>query len=115
MICAKRLCSILVYAHFVSKVIKLDVANFLYVTQSQGTSEDRIKCIIKEVEQSGDVIHFVKEVQNIFEATSSRARSFAYILKHALEKGVIQVGIAILIFYRTSAKTSKISLDPLFS
>ncbi|XLR06589.1 hypothetical protein S83_034527, partial [Arachis hypogaea] len=71
------------------KVIKLDVANFLYVTQSQGDFENIIKRIIKEVGQSGDVLLFVKEVQNIFE-TSSSAQNFAYHLGHALERGVIQ-------------------------
>ncbi|RYR79744.1 hypothetical protein Ahy_A01g004551 [Arachis hypogaea] len=71
------------------KVIKLDVANFLYVIQSQGDFENIIKRIIKEVGQSGDVLLFVKEVQNIFE-TSSSAQNFAYHLGHALERGVIQ-------------------------
>ncbi|QHO18739.1 putative serine/threonine-protein kinase [Arachis hypogaea] len=45
------------------KVIKLDVANLLYVIQSQGDFENIIKRIIKEVGQSGDVLLFVKEVQ----------------------------------------------------
>ncbi|MED6153228.1 hypothetical protein PIB30_099730, partial [Stylosanthes scabra] len=72
------------------KVIKLDVSNFLYgVTQSEGAIEDMIKGIIKEVEESGDVLLFVKEVQNIFE-TSSLAQNFAYHLGHALERGLIQ-------------------------
>ncbi|CAK8565783.1 unnamed protein product [Lathyrus sativus] len=72
------------------KVITLDVADFLYVISNQGFSEDRVKCLIKEIEQSGDVILFVKEVHHLFEAVTSGAKTFAYILKHALERGVIQ-------------------------
>ncbi|MED6156374.1 hypothetical protein PIB30_013866 [Stylosanthes scabra] len=74
------------------KVIKLDVSNFLYgVTQSEGGTEDMIKSIIKEVEQSGDVLLFVKGVQNMFETSSSLAQNFEYHLVHALERGFIQV------------------------
>jgi ATP-dependent Clp protease ATP-binding subunit ClpC len=77
-------------------VITLDVANFLYVISNQVSSEERMKCLIKEIEQSGDVILFVKEVHHLFDKATSDARSFSYILKHALERGVIQVRIIIL-------------------
>nr|XP_027189401.1 ATP-dependent Clp protease ATP-binding subunit ClpA homolog CD4A, chloroplastic-like [Cicer arietinum] len=50
----------------------------------------QIKSLLKEIEQSGDVILFVKEVHHLFDAATSGARSFTYILKHALERGVIQ-------------------------
>jgi ATP-dependent Clp protease ATP-binding subunit ClpA len=72
------------------------VANFLYVISNQVSSEERMKCLIKEIEQSGDVILFVKEVHHLFDKPTSDARSFSYILKHALERGVIQVRIFIL-------------------
>jgi len=42
------------------------------------------------MELSGNVIFFVKEVHHIFDAAMSGACSFAYNLKHALERGVIQ-------------------------
>ncbi|GAU13507.1 hypothetical protein TSUD_128040 [Trifolium subterraneum] len=71
------------------RVITLDVADFLFVS-NQGSSEERIKCLIKEIEQSGDVILFVKEVHHLFDAATPGARSFSYIFKHALERGVIQ-------------------------
>ncbi|WJX31441.1 hypothetical protein P8452_19867 [Trifolium repens] len=72
------------------KVITLDVANFLYVISNQVSSEERMKCLIKEIEQSGDVILFVKEVHHLFDKATSDARTFSYILKHALERGVLQ-------------------------
>lgn len=72
-------------------MIALDVANFLYVISNKGASEEIIKCLIKEVEQSGDVILYVKEAHHFFKPTTPQAREFAYILKHALERGVIQV------------------------
>jgi ATP-dependent Clp protease ATP-binding subunit ClpC len=74
-------------------VVALDVADFLYVISNQESSEERIKCLIKEIELSGNVILFVKEVHHIFDGETSEADSFAYILKHALERGVIQVRI----------------------
>lgn len=82
-------------------MITLDVADFLYVISNQGSSEERIKCLIKEIEQSGDVILFVKEVHHLFEAATSGAKIFAYILKHALERGVIQVRIFIFFIFQS--------------
>lgn len=79
-------------------MITLDVADFLYVISNERSYEDRIKSLLKEIEQSGDVILFVKEVHHLFDAATSGARSFTYILKHALERGVIQVRIVILMF-----------------
>ncbi|XP_061362226.1 ATP-dependent Clp protease ATP-binding subunit ClpA homolog, chloroplastic-like [Gastrolobium bilobum] len=72
------------------KVIKLDVANFLYITSNQGNSEERTMCLFKEVEQSGDVILFVKQADILFEAKTNGARNFTCILKYALERGLIQ-------------------------
>ncbi|XP_028783651.1 ATP-dependent Clp protease ATP-binding subunit ClpA homolog, chloroplastic-like [Neltuma alba] len=72
------------------KVIKLDVAHLLYETSCQKTPEERTSCLIKEIEESGDVILFIKQVHFFFEATIIGTRKFSYILKHALQNGAIQ-------------------------
>ncbi|KAF7831254.1 ATP-dependent Clp protease ATP-binding subunit [Senna tora] len=44
----------------------------------------------KEIEESGDVILFIKQVHTFFETTTVGARNSSYALKHALDGGVIQ-------------------------
>ncbi|XP_054797496.1 ATP-dependent Clp protease ATP-binding subunit ClpA homolog, chloroplastic-like [Prosopis cineraria] len=83
------------------KVIKLDLAHFLYETSCQKTPEERTSCLIKEIAESGDVILFINKVHSFFDATNKGTHKFSYILKRALQSGTIQcIGSATVDEYR---------------
>ena len=70
----------------------LDLASMLAGTKYRGDFEDRVKCIIKEVQRAGDVIVFIDELHTIVGAGSAEgAIDAANILKPALGRGEIQV------------------------
>ena len=74
------------------RVISLDLALMVAGTKYRGDFEDRVKCIIKEVQRAGDVIVFIDELHTIVGAGSAEgAIDAANILKPALGRGEIQV------------------------
>ena len=74
------------------RIVTLDLASMLAGTKYRGDFEDRVKCIIKEVQRAGDVIVFIDELHTIVGAGSAEgAIDAANILKPALGRGEIQV------------------------
>ena len=74
------------------RIVTLDLASMLAGTKYSGDFEDRVKCIIKEVQRAGDVIVFIDELHTIVGAGSAEgAIDAANILKPALGRGEIQV------------------------
>ena len=74
------------------RIVTLDLASMLAGTKYRGDFEDRVKCIIKEVQRAGDVIVFIDELHTIVGAGSAEgAIDAANILKPALSRGEIQV------------------------
>ncbi len=74
------------------RIVTLDLASMLAGTKYRGDFEDRVKCIIKEVQRAGDVIVFIDELHTIVGAGSAEgAIDAANILKPALGRGEIQI------------------------
>lgn len=74
------------------RIVTLDLSSMLAGTKYRGDFEDRVKCIIKEVQRAGDVIVFIDELHTIVGAGSAEgAIDAANILKPALGRGEIQV------------------------
>ena len=74
------------------RIVTLDLASMLAGTKYRGDFEDRVKCIIQEVQRAGDVIVFIDELHTIVGAGSAEgAIDAANILKPALGRGEIQV------------------------
>ena len=74
------------------RIVTLDLASMLAGTKYRGDFEDRVKCIIKQVQRAGDVIVFIDELHTIVGAGSAEgAIDAANILKPALGRGEIQV------------------------
>ena len=74
------------------RIVTLDLASMLAGTKYRGDFEDRVKCIIKEVQRAGNVIVFIDELHTIVGAGSAEgAIDAANILKPALGRGEIQV------------------------
>ncbi len=70
----------------------LDMAALVAGTQFRGQFESRIKGLIGEVKQNGNIILFIDEVHNLTGAGESEgAMSAANILKPALSRGELQV------------------------
>lgn len=70
----------------------LDLTALVAGTQFRGQFESRIKGLIKEVQEAGNIILFIDEVHNIVGAGDSEgSMSTANILKPALSRGEIQV------------------------
>ncbi len=74
------------------EIYLLDLTSLVAGTQFRGQFESRVKGLITEVKQAGDVILFIDEVHNITGAGDSEgAMNAANILKPALSRGEIQV------------------------
>ncbi|MEE8141699.1 MAG: ATP-dependent Clp protease ATP-binding subunit, partial [Planctomycetota bacterium] len=84
------------------RLVTLDLASLLAGTKYRGEFEKRIKSIIKEVQESGDVILFIDELHTIMGAGASESSLDASnILKPALSRGDIQcIGATTLDEYR---------------
>ena len=74
------------------RIVSLDIASMLAGTKYRGDFEDRVKCVLREVERAGDVIIFIDEIHTIVGAGSAEgALDAANILKPALSRGEIQI------------------------
>ncbi|MEG1426349.1 MAG: ATP-dependent Clp protease ATP-binding subunit [Oscillospiraceae bacterium] len=70
----------------------LDLTSLVAGTQFRGQFESRIKGLVEEVKQSGNIILFIDEVHNLVGAGDSEGgMNAANILKPALSRGEIQV------------------------
>ena len=86
------------------RVVALDMALLVAGTQYRGQFEERLKRIIKEVTESGDVILFLDELHTIVGAGGPEgAMDAANIIKPALARGEFQcIGATTLGEYRKS-------------
>ena len=74
------------------KVYLLDLTSLVAGTQFRGQFESRVKGLLSEVKQEGNIILFIDEVHNLVGAgTSEGAMNAANILKPALSRGEVQV------------------------
>ena len=74
------------------RIVSLDMASMLAGTKYRGDFEDRVKCVLRDVQRAGDVIIFIDEIHTIVGAGSAEgALDAANILKPALSRGEIQV------------------------
>ncbi len=84
------------------RVISLDMSALIAGAKYRGEFEDRLKAVIKEVKQSGDIILFIDEIHTIIGAGASEgSMDAANILKPALARGELHtVGATTLKEYR---------------
>ncbi len=89
---------------FGKRVISLDMTGIVAGTKYRGQFEERIRALIKEIEQNPDVIIFIDEIHTIIGAGSTPgSMDAANILKPALARGTIQcIGATTLDEYRNS-------------
>ena len=89
---------------FNKRVIQLDMTAMVAGTKYRGQFEDRIKGLIRELEESPDIIVFIDEIHTIVGAGNAQgSMDAANILKPALARGVIQcIGATTLNEYRNS-------------
>lgn len=71
----------------------LDVTSLVAGTQFRGQFESRMKSLIEEVKEAGNIILFIDEIHNLVGAGDAAEGSMnaANILKPALSRGIIQV------------------------
>ena len=86
------------------RLVALDMTAVVAGTKYRGQFEERIKSIIKELEQNPDIIVFIDEIHTIIGAGSAAGTmDAANILKPALARGAIQcIGATTLNEYRNS-------------
>ena len=84
------------------RLISLDVGSLVAGTKFRGEFEERLKNLMQEVDEAGDVILFIDELQNIIGAGKGEgAMDAANILKPALARGDLQcIGATTLDEYR---------------
>ncbi|MBQ9197922.1 MAG: ATP-dependent Clp protease ATP-binding subunit [Clostridia bacterium] len=84
------------------RLISLDVGSLVAGTKFRGEFEERLKNLMQEVAEAGDVILFIDELQNIIGAGKGEgAMDAANILKPALARGDLQcIGATTLDEYR---------------
>ena len=89
---------------FNKRLVSLDLTSVVAGTKYRGQFEERIKALIKELEQNPDIIVFIDEVHTIIGAGSTPgSMDAANILKPALARGTIQcIGATTLDEYRKS-------------
>ena len=89
---------------FGKRVVNLDMTGIVAGTKYRGQFEERIKALIKELEQNPDIIVFIDEIHTIIGAGSTPgSMDAANILKPALARGTIQcIGATTLDEYRNS-------------
>ena len=89
---------------FDKRVITLDLTAIVAGTKYRGQFEERIRALIKEIEQNPEIIIFIDEIHTLIGAGSSPgSMDAANILKPALARGTIQcIGATTLDEYRNS-------------
>ncbi len=89
---------------FNKRIINLDMTSVVAGTKYRGQFEERIRALIKEIEQNPDVIIFIDEIHTLVGAGSTPgSMDAANILKPALARGTIQcIGATTLDEYRNS-------------
>lgn len=89
---------------FNKRVVSLDMTAVVAGTKYRGQFEERIRGLIKEIEQNPDVIIFIDEIHTLIGAGSTPgSMDAANILKPALARGTIQcIGATTLDEYRNS-------------
>ena len=98
---ARRQCSPMLFG---KRLVTLDLTGVVAGTKYRGQFEERIKQLIKELEQNPDVIIFIDEIHTMIGAGSTPgSMDAANILKPALARGAIQcIGATTLDEYRNS-------------
>ncbi len=89
---------------FNKRIVNLDMTSIVAGTKYRGQFEERIKALIKEIEQNPDIIVFIDEIHTLIGAGSTPgSMDAANILKPALARGTIQcIGATTLDEYRKS-------------
>lgn len=89
---------------FNKRIVSLDMTAVVAGTKYRGQFEERIRALIKEIEQNPDLIVFIDEIHTIIGAGSAPgSMDAANILKPALARGTIQcIGATTLSEYRNS-------------
>ncbi len=89
---------------FNKRLINLDMTAVVAGTKYRGQFEERLRALIKEIEQNPDVIIFIDEIHTLVGAGSAPgSMDAANILKPALARGTIQcIGATTLDEYRNS-------------
>jgi len=89
---------------FNKRIVNLDMTGIVAGTKYRGQFEERIRALIKEIEQNPDVIVFIDEIHTIIGAGSAAGTmDAANIMKPALARGTIQcIGATTLDEYRNS-------------
>ena len=89
---------------FNKRIINLDMAAIVAGTKYRGQFEERVRALIKEIEQNPDVIIFIDEIHTLVGAGSTPgSMDAANMLKPALARGTIQcIGATPLDEYRNS-------------
>ena len=89
---------------FGKRVVNLDMTGMVAGTKYRGQFEERIKALLKELEQNSDIIVFIDEIHTLIGAGGAAgAMDAANIMKPALARGTIQcIGATTLDEYRNS-------------
>ncbi len=89
---------------FNKRVVALDIASMVAGTKYRGQFEERVKNLIKELEQNPDIIIFIDEIHTIVGAgNTTGTMDAANMLKPALARGAVQcIGATTLDEYRNS-------------
>lgn len=89
---------------FGKRILSLDMASIVAGTKYRGQFEERLKALIKELEENPDVIIFIDEIHSIVGAgDASGSMDASNMMKPALARGVIQcIGATTLDEYRKS-------------
>ena len=107
---------------FNKRIVSLDMAGIVAGTKYRGQFEERIRGLLKEIENNADIIVFIDEIHTLIGAGSTPgSMDAANIMKPALARGTIQcVGATTLDEYRKSIEKDgalerrfqKVLLDP---
>ena len=86
------------------RLVSLDMTGIVAGTKYSGQFEERIRALIKEIEQNPDIIVFIDEIHTLIGAGSTPgSMDAANIMKPALARGTIQcIGATTLDEYRNS-------------
>ena len=91
---------------FNKRLVTLDMTGIVAGTKYRGQFEERMKMLVKELEQNPDIIIFIDEIHTMIGAGSTPgSMDAANILKPALARGTIQcIGATTLDEYRNSVE-----------